>query len=52
MAGPVFDAMFAAACLASTRRGFWCTPRGILLNAVRIFIVRELIWVGREIQAL
>jgi hypothetical protein len=46
------DALFVAACLVSPRRRFWATPRGIALNAARIFVIRELVWVAKEIQAL
>jgi hypothetical protein len=41
-----------AACLVSTNRRFWTSPRGVMLNAARIFVVREVAWVTKEIQAL
>ncbi len=51
-AGTLSDALFIAACLVSPHRRFWSSPRGVLLNAARIFVVRELVWVAKEIQAL
>jgi hypothetical protein len=46
------DALFVAACLVSPNRRFWTSPRGVMLNAARIFVVREVAWVAKEIQAL
>jgi hypothetical protein len=48
----VIDALFVSACLVSRSRWFWRSPRGLLLNAARIFLVRELTWIVKEIQAL
>jgi hypothetical protein len=48
----VVDALFVAACLVSPNRRFWTSPRGVMLNAARIFVVREVAWVAKEIQAL
>jgi hypothetical protein len=46
------DAMFNAFCLATSHRRFWTSPKGVVLNTARIFLVREIVWLAKEIQAL
>jgi hypothetical protein len=46
------DAVFNALCLATCHRRFWTSPKGVVLNAARIFLVREVVWLAKEIQAL